>query len=445
VIPETRYAKAADGTYLAYQVFGEGPVDLLYIPGWASHLEVYWEYPAAARFFRRLATIARVIMFDKRGTGLSDRVTAFADLETMMDDVRAVLDAAGSERTVLWGDGPDGGGSCALFAASHPDRTLALVWWGAEARTAWASDYPWGYSQEELDEPDDEMLAAWGNEAGGAYMLRTVGCPSIADDPEARRWIAKFYRYSSTPGGGLAFERMYEAIDVRRVLPAIHVPTLLVKRGEGEEGRYLASRIPGAKLATLSECDDFPPFLGDQDEVFSVIGSFLASVREEQAEFDRILATVMFTDIVDSTVKAVELGDRRWRGLVEQHHAQVRSLLSRYRGKEVDTAGDGFFASFDGPARAIRCASAIAPSVQSLGIDVRAGLHTGECELIDGKPGGVSVVIGARIGALAGPGEVLVSQTVKDLVAGSGLTFEDHGEHALKGVSDRWHLYRVVT
>ena len=443
MIPETRYAKAADGTYLAYQVFGDGPVDLLYIPGWATHLEVYWEYPAAVRFLRRLATIARVIWFDKRGTGLSDRVTAFADLETMMDDVRTVLDAAGSKRTVLWGDGPDGGGSCAVFAASHPDRALALVWWGATARGAWAPDYPWGYKDAAVDE--EVIPRAWGTEAGGADMLRLVGCPSIADDPEAQRFIAKFYRYSATPGGALAFQRMYEAIDVRSVLPAIHVPTLLSERcmADEEEGRYITSQIPGARLAILSECDDFPPFLGDQDEVFSVIGSFLHSVREEESEFDKVLATALFTDIVGSTEKVAELGDRGWKELVERHHAQVRGLLARYRGREMDTAGDGFFAVFDGPARAIRCAKGIVEAVRPLGIEVRAGLHTGECEIIDTKCGGLTVSIGARVAALAGPSEVLVSQTVKDLVAGSGLAFAERGEHELKGVPGTWRIYAV--
>jgi len=444
-VPETRWAKTADGTYLAYQVWGDGPVDLLYVSGWLSHLELYWEHPAPARFFRRLGSVARVIMFDKRGSGLSDRVTAFPDLETMMDDVRAVLDAAGSERTVLWGDGPDGGGTCAVYAASHPSRTQAFVWWQAEACAMSAPDYPFSPRGEE-DTSDEEILRTWGQMEGAEGILRYVGCPSIAEEPEAQRWISKFYRYAATPGGALAFSRMYDTIDVRGALSSIQVPTLLVKRLERDrpEAEWIAARIPGARVAILADSEDFPPILGDQDEIFSVVGSFLDSVREEEAEFDRVLATVMFTDIVDSTVKAVELGDRRWRELVEQHHGIVRGLLSRYRGREIDTAGDGFFASFDGPARAVRCATAISQAVRSLGIDVRAGLHTGECELIDGKPGGASVVVGARIGALAGPGEVLASQTVKDLVTGSGLAFEDAGEHELKGMPEPWRLYRVM-
>jgi class 3 adenylate cyclase len=299
---------------------------------------------------------------------------------------------------------------------------------------------------DEEEVSDEEFVRTWGQPEGAQGILRRVGCPSIAEDPEAQRWITKFYRYTATPGGALAFSRMYETIDVRGALSSIQVPTLLVMRGEAAraEAEWIASRIPGARIAILAEDQDWPPILGDQDEIFSVVESFLDSVREEESEFDRVLATVMFTDIVDSTVKAVELGDRQWRELVEQHHGIVRGLLSRYRGREIDTAGDGFFASFDGPARAVRCATAIAQAVRPLGIDVRAGLHTGECELIDGKPGGASVVVGARIGGLAGPGEVLASQTVKDLVTGSGLSFEDAGEHELKGMPEPWHLYRVA-
>lgn len=444
-VPETRWAKAADGTYLAYQVFGDGPVDLLYISGFASHVEIYWEYPAAARFFRRLGQVARVIWFDKRGTGLSDRVTSLPDLETMVDDVRTVLDAAGSPRTVLWGDGPDGGGACAVFAASHPERALAFVWWSAAARSAWTPDYPWGDREEQFDEDLRFTEEAWANPARAKEMLAFVGCPSVVDEPEAQRWITRLYRYSNTPGGAVALLQMLWATDVRNVLGAIHVPTLVIERESfsADEQRYITERIPGARSERVPGID-FTPVLGDPEPTFAVVEEFLASVRHEQAELDRVLATVMFTDIVDSTVKAVELGDRRWKELLERHHAYVRSLLARYRGRELDVAGDGFFAAFDGPARAIRCASAIEGAIQALGIEVRAGLHTGECEVIDGKPGGVTVVIGARIGALAGAGEVLVSQTVKDLVAGSGITFEDAGEHELKGLPDSWHLHRVV-
>jgi len=446
-IPETRYAIASDGAYLAYQLFGDGPVDLLYIPGFASHLEVYWEFPQVARFLRRLGRVARVILFDKRGTGLSDRVTRAADLETMMDDVRSVLDAVGSHRTVLWGDGLDGGGTCAIYTASFPDRVAAFIWWQAIA--VWEAadpEYPWGFTAEETERFRTEIKQHWGKESGSATLLRLVGGPSMADDPAWQRLYAKLCRYAATPGGAIALDAMWDGLDLRNILPTVRVPTLVVKRKEEDEpeGRYIASRIPGARLAVLSECNDFTPTLGDQDEIFEVVTSFLDSVRQEESEFDRILATVLFTDIVDSTVKAVELGDRRWKALVEDHHARVRAVLSRYRGHEIDTAGDGFFASFDGPARAVRCGKALTQSVRELGIEVRVGVHTGECELIDGKPGGASVVVGARIGALADPGEVLTSQTVKELVAGSGLVFEDRGEHDLKGVPDRWRLYRVA-
>jgi pimeloyl-ACP methyl ester carboxylesterase len=362
-----------------------------------------------------------VILFDKRGTGLSDRVTHAADLETMMDDVRSVLDAVGAQRTVLWGDGLDGGGTCAVYAASFPDRVVAFIWWQAIAVEGSADpEYPWGYTAEESERCRMEIKQHWGGDSGAARLLRLVGGPSMADDPDWQRLYAKLCRYATTPGGAIALDAMWDGLDLRNILPSLRVPTLVVKRKKQDEpeGRYIASRIPGARLAVLSECDDFTPTLGDQDEVFGIVTSFLDSVRQEESEFDRILATVLFTDIVDSTMKAVELGDRRWKDLVEDHHARVRALLSRYRGREIDTAGDGFFASFDGPARAVRCGKALTESVRELGIEVRVGVHTGECEL--------------------------ASQTVKDLVAGSGLVFEDAGEHELKGVPDRWRLYRVV-
>jgi class 3 adenylate cyclase len=447
-LPQTRWATAADGTYLAYQVFGDGPVDVLYVPGWASHLEVYWEHPAPARFFRRLGSIARVIWFDKRGTGLSDRVTAFPDLETMMDDVRTVLDAAGSERTVLWGDGPDGGGACAVFAASQPARTQALIWWQAHARTMWAPDYPWGWDGtiDEYNLSDEDLLSIWGTVEGAARMLQSVGCQSMVGDPAAHRWIAKFYRYAATPAGGVAFSHMYETIDVRGVLSSIQAPTLLVKRleSEREEGEHLASRIPGSRLALLSEENDFPPILGDQDEVFRVVGSFLDSVTAEESEFDRVLATVLFTDIVDSTATAAVMGDTKWRALVSEHDRTARGLITRYRGTYVRSTGDGVLATFDGPARAVRCAQALVEAAKPLGIEIRAGAHTGEITFGGADLAGLGVHVAARVTARAGASEVWASSTVRDLTAGSGLGFEDRGEHELKGVPDRWHLYRVV-
>jgi class 3 adenylate cyclase/pimeloyl-ACP methyl ester carboxylesterase len=444
-VPETRYAVARDGTYLAYQAFGSGDVDLLYVPGFASHLEVYWEHTDYAAFMQRLATAYRVITFDKRGTGLSDRTTRFPDVETMLDDVRTVLGDVASKRVVLWGDGDDGGGIAAVFAASFPGRVSAFVWWQPHATTKSGPDYPWGYSVE-TDRSDEELYArGWGNEAFAAAILRSIGCPSIADDPFSQRWISKFHRYSATPGGAVALNRV--EFDVREILPAIHVPTIVVRRGPWtppDEVRWIAERLPNATLVELPGVD-FPPFLGDRDAMFAAVESFLDSVRHQEAELNRVLKTVLFTDIVDSTTLAVDLGDRAWKGVVEAHHATVRALLERYQGQEIDTAGDGFFACFDGPARAIRCANAIIDGVRPLGIHVRAGVHAGECELIDGKPGGFSVTLGARIAARATSSEVFVSQTVKDLVAGSELVFEDRGDHELKGVPDRWRLYRVAT
>ena len=442
MIPQTRYAKASDGTYLAYQEFGEGDLDLLWVPGFATHLEVFWEYPPAARFLRRLATFARVIWFDKRGTGLSDRVGRLPDIETTLDDVGAVLDAAGSERAVLFGE-TEGGGTCAVFAASFPERCSALIWWGASPRSAWAPDYPSGLTEETFADEEVFMEQAWGSEDAVAELVRRVGGASIADDPEARQWWAKLYRYSATPGAAVTLARMWFETDVRNILPAIHVPTLIISSQQREDYANTATSIPGAMLVEVPSPEQ-PPWRGDQDALFSVLGRFLDSVRDERTAFDRVLATVLFTDIVGSTDKASSLGDRGWKDLLEKHHALVRGLLARFGGREVDTAGDGFFATFDGPARAIRCATAIADSVRRLGLEVRTGVHTGEVETIAGKVGGIAVMIGARIAGIAAPSEVLVSATVKDLVAGSGLSFEPRGEHELKGVPDRWRLYRVM-
>jgi class 3 adenylate cyclase len=447
VIPQTRYTKASDGTYLAYQEFGEGDQDLLWVPGFATHLEVFWEYPPAARFLRRLATFCRVIWFDKRGTGLSDRVGRLPDIETTLDDVRAVLEAAGSERAILFGE-TDSGGTCAVFAASFPQRCSALIWWGASPRSAWAPDYPWGITEEEFADGEAFMEQAWGSEGAVAELVRRVGGASIADDPEARRWWAKLFRYSATPGAAVALGRMWFETDVRNILPAIHIPTLIISsqplsNQRREEYANTASSIPGAMLVEIPSPEQ-PPWRVDQDALFSVLGRFIGSVHDERMAFDRVLATVLFTDIVGSAEKASSVGDRGWKELLEKHHALVRGLLARFGGREVDTAGDGFFATFDGPARAIRCATAIGDSVRRLGLEVRTGIHTGEVETIAGKVGGIAVMIGARIAGIAAPSEVLVSATVKDLVAGSGLSFEPRGEHELKGVPDRWHLYRVI-
>ncbi len=446
-VPKTRYAQSADGAYIAYQVFGEGPIDLLYISPWLSHLEVLWEYGPEARFQRGMARFARVIMMDQRGVGLSDKMKGLPDLETRMDDVRAVLDVAGSARTALWGVGVDGGALCAMFAATYPERVVALAFWGG-ARYAWAPDYPWGATEEEDAEFQDAVELGWGQEEHMAEIMRLAGAPAFARNPEAVRWAAKAARNMGAPGDVALFDRMVFETDFRGILPAIHVPTVVMYRQDPKvegEANYLASNIPGAKTLVLPAGEDWPPSYGDFQGALRALEEFLDSVKRQEAEFERVLATVLFTDIVGATERAAALGDRAWRDLLERHHAIVRALLERFRGTEVDTAGDGFLARFDGPARAVRCAQALVEAIVSLGIEIRAGLHTGEVELVGDKIGGIAVHTGARVASKAAPSEVLVSQTVKDLVAGSGLVFEDRGEHELKGVPDRWRLYRVAS
>ena len=440
-IPETRYAKTIDGIHIAYQILGDGPIDLVFMEAWVSHLELNWQEPRNARFYRHLAAFTRLIMFDRRGNGVSDPVAVDdpPGLEPRMDDVLAVMDQVGSERAVLWG-ASESGALAALFAATYPERTFALVIHGSSPRYAWAPDWPWGIRQEEHESDLDLIDRYWGTED---YVRRIW--PHLADDPGLVRWTAEIMRRGMSPGAALAYERVGWEIDVRDALPAIHVPTLIIHREEDdpEANRFLAEHIPGAKYVRLPGTEHWW-IIGDQDAVLGEVEAFVRDVRDEESALDRVLATVMFTDIVGSTETAARLGDRAWGGMVERHHSTVRSLLARYRGVEVDTAGDGFFATFDGPARAVRCAKAITEAVRPLGIEVRAGVHTGEVETIWGKSGGLAVVIGARIGALAGPSEVLASQTVKDLTAGSGLVFEDASEHELKGIPDRWHLYRVA-
>ena len=442
--PPIRYAKTVDGVYIAYQVRGTGPVDLVYIMGFAGNFEIEFESPWANRFLERLSVFSREILFDKRGTGLSDRVVATPDLDARADDLRAVLDAAGSERAVLVGDS-EGGALAAFFAATHPDRVLALILLGSAARVAWATDYPLGMSTEDRAAERDALVEGWGSIEKAMAFLGDEA-PTHANDPEWIRWAAKAERHSASPSAALAFEEVWYGTDVRGVLPSVLAPTLVLSRApdDHERSRDLAQRIPGAKHVEVPG-KDHVPYAGDIEPLLGEVERFVHSVSAEEASFDRVLATVLFTDVIGSTVKATELGDRAWKDVLERHHAVVRAMIARYRGVEVDTAGDGFFATFDGPARGVRCAQAISEAVQALGIEVRAGLHTGEVETIDGKIGGIAVHIGARVGALAGPSEVLVSGTVKDLVTGSGLMFEDAGEHELKGLPDRWHLYRVVT
>ena len=439
--PETRYAKSGN-VHIAYQVVGEGPIDLVWVPGWVSHVEYQWSNPATARALRRLATFSRLILFDKRGTGLSDRVPehALPTLELRIDDVRAVMDAVGSERSALFGTS-EGGPMSVLFASTYPERTTALILYGSYPRRRWAPDYPWGVTTEQQATYEELVERDWGK--GGDGDIRN---PSASE--RERQSFATFARMAASPGAALALLRMNYQIDVRSILPAIRVPTLILHRvGDQRVGvggaRYMAERIPGAKYVELPGADHSWD-AGDQDAVIDEMAEFLTGARRAP-EPDRILATVLFTDIVGSTELAAAIGDRRWRELLDAHHTAVRQELVRFRGHEVHTTGDGFLATFDGPARAIRCAGAIVQAVRRLGLDIRTGLHTGEIELMGDDIGGIAVHTGARVVAEAGPGEVLVSSTVKDLVAGSGIAFEDRGVRALKGVPGEWRLFAVAS
>jgi class 3 adenylate cyclase len=446
--PTTRYAVTDDGVYIAYQTIGDGPVDIVFVHAFLSHLEIFWELPSYARFMTLLAEHARVIVFDKRGTGLSDRISSVPTLEARLDDLRAVLDAAGSQRPIVVGDG-DGAALAAMFAASFPERTLGLVLWSGAVRIAADDDYPWGMTPDALEVRLAARLDHWGDPDRAEESTRMtflVGDRLVAD-PHFPRWLVRLQRYATAPGDLARFTRVWFSTDARSALAAIQVPALVLAR-EGweedmiEEARWTASRIPGAELKLLPGDED-DPYLGDVSLVAQAVNRFISSIRDEQSVFDRVLATVLFTDIVDSASRASALGDRAWKQTVERHHATTRALLSRYRGTEVDTAGDGFFATFDGPIRAVHCAQTIIRSMRALGVPVRAGIHTGEVETIDGKAGGLAVIIGARIGAKAGPSEILASQTIRDLTAGSGLSFVDAGDHELKGVPGTWHLMRV--
>jgi pimeloyl-ACP methyl ester carboxylesterase len=430
---------------VAYQVTGEGnPVDLVHAPGTVSHLELFWDIPEAAALIEHLSSFARLIRFDKRGTGMSDRPPGPATLEERTDDIRAVMDATGSERAFVFGTS-EGGSMACVFAATYPERTRGLILWGTQATWIRTDDYPWGVSMEEALAQVDE-LAEHG--LTDTYLFGPGAGEGSGMSEDEKERMRRLWRSATTPGALAALERMNLDLDIRGVLPSIHVPTLVMNRTNDpvanvEAARDLASHIEGARFAEFAG-NEHPFFQGAEAEaVVAEIQEFVTGSRPAIGG-DRALATVLFTDIVDSTRKAAELGDRAWRDLVERHHKIVRDLLARSRGTELDTAGDGFFATFDGPARAVRCAMAAVEAVRPLGIEIRAGVHTGEVETIDAKAGGIAVVIGARIAASAGASEVLVSSTVKELVAGSGLAFEDAGEHELKGVPDRWRLYRVT-
>ena len=441
--PETKYARSGD-VNIAYQVMGEGALDLVFVMGWVSHLDYYWEQPRLARFLRRLATFSRLILFDKRGTGLSDRVALhqLPTLEQRMDDVRAVMDAVGSERAALMGVS-EGGPMCLLFAATYPERTAALVLNGAYARRLWAEDYPFGEMPEEYEAFLEDIRENWGGPVG---LERRA--PSLIEDEGFRSWWATYLRMSASPGAAYALTRMNSEIDVRHALSAVNVPTLVIHRtGDRslpiEGARYMAERIPRAKLIELAG-DDHLPFVGEQEEILDEVEEFLTGIRRPPAPA-RVLTTVLFTDLVGSTERAAAVGDRRWSDLLEVHNAAIRRELALYRGDEIDTAGDGFFASgFDGPARAIRCGCAIRDAVTSLGLGIRVGVHTGECDVVDGKLSGLAVVIGSRVAAHAEPVEVLVSGTVRDLVAGSGIEFEPRGLKELKGLGE-WPVFAVAT
>ena len=439
--PVTRYARSGDVS-IAYQVVGAGAFDVVYIPGAVSHVDLIWDDPLRARFFERLSRFCRMIVFDKRGTGASDPV-GVADLETRIDDVRAVMDAVGSPRAAIVGSS-EGGPMALMFAATHPERVAALVVYGSLPRFSWAPDFPWGHPLGEWERDLEDTVRRW-----GTVELAHEWVPELGEADAEQ--FARRQRLSAGPSAYRQIEQMNIEIDVRKVLPAIAVPTLVLHRS-GDHlpvagARWTAAQIPGAAFVELQGDLHFP-FLGDWEAIVDAIESFLCGVWErnewEEPEHERALATVLFTDIVGSTERAAEVGDRAWAELVGEHHRRVRARLARFRGREIDTAGDGFFASFDGPARAIRCARAISDDLSEFGVPIRAGIHTGECEITDGKVAGIAVAIGARVAALAAPNEVMVSQTVRDLVAGSGITFDDRGTHSLKGIPGEWHLFAAT-
>jgi class 3 adenylate cyclase len=443
--PETRYARSGD-VMVAYQVVGEGPFDAVAAPDFVSHVEVQWEAAGWAAFLRGVAEHARVLVFDKRGTGMSDRVAGVPTLEERSDDIRAVMDAAGSERAALIGFGESVPMSV-VFAASYPERVSALVLYGGFARTLWAPDYLFGDTEREYRKELEEELEAFVTPGGLEALLRH-SYPSAGEE-EIRAW-ARVMRYGASPATYEALSRMNMGIDVRDVLPAVSAPTLVVQqRGDPlmrvEHGPYLAQHIPGAAYVELDGAPGVPTAAQVPELLAQVMPFLQEAVTQEAREPDKVLATILFSDIVGSTARAAELGDARWRELLAAHHGRVRGQLARYCGVELDTAGDGFFARFDGPARAIRCALAIRDAVREIGLQVRLGLHTGECEVLDGKVTGIAVAIGARVSARAAAGEVLVSQTVKDLVAGSGIGFDDRGSAELKGVPGQWRLYSVTS
>src|SRR4051794_1671961 len=438
--PRTRYARIGDA-HIAYQVLGDGPIDLVMVPGFVSNVEHYWEMPNVPEVFARIASFARLVIWDKRGTGLSDPVAGVPTLEERIDDLKAVLDAVGSDRTALWGVS-EGGPMSVMFAATYPERTTELILYGTTPRFSRASDFPHGWTDEFVTRQLAAVEEGWGE---GAMM--EVFAPGYAGDPLARQMWGRYQRAGASPAMARRVLEALAEIDVREILPAVNVPTLILHRTDErvaavEGARYMAEHIRGARLVEF-EGSDHLPMLGDPHALVDEIEEFLTGERRPRPA-DRVLSTVLFTDIVGSTERAAELGDSRWRDLLARHDELVRRQLSRFGGREVKHTGDGFLATFDGPARGVRCASDIAESVRIAGLEIRAGLHTGECELRASDIGGMAVHIAARVMSLAGPGEVLTSSTVKDLVVGSGLRFADRGLHPLKGVPDEWRLYAVA-
>jgi class 3 adenylate cyclase len=441
-IPDIQYARSGD-VAIAYQIYGDGPLDLVFVRAVTGDLLSTWDQPLLVRHVEGLASFSRVLMLDKRGTGLSDRVRDVPTLETRMDDVRAVMDAAGVERAAFF-SGHEGSRMALLFAATYPERTVGLMLLEPWVKGRGTPDYPWAPTEEEWRRRLVEIREGWGRREFFESLLRQQA-PDVADDENFKQWFVDHMRRSMSPGAAVAFFRMTMDADVTDVLPSVRVPTMILHRTqEREAAEYVAERIPGAELVELPGWHGLFTWI-DDDVHAAAIGAlqrFVAQLGRKPGS-DRVLATVLFTDIVGSTERAGEIGDTAWRELLVRHHALVRGELARFRGEELDTSGDGFFAAFDGPGRAIECASAIRDSVGSLGLEIRAGLHTGECERLDGKLGGIAVPTGARIAALADAGEVLVSSTVKDLVAGSEIRFEERGEHELRGVGT-WRLYSVV-
>lgn len=442
MVPETKYAKSGE-IHIAYQVIGEGELNLVFVPGWVSNVELAWEESSSRRFLERLASFSKLVLFDKRGTGLSDPVSEdqLPTLEQRMDDVRAVMDAANLNKGALFGVS-EGVPMCALFAATYPERTTALALYGGYAKRLYADDYPWAPTPEERQEFFDAIAQGW----GGVVDLETMA-PSVAHDERFKQWWATYLRRSASPKSALALARMNTEIDIRSILPAIRVPTLLLHRTHDHDSdvrgtRWMATQIPNARLVEL-EGQDHLPFVGDTSVLLDEIEEFLTGKRAAVVP-DRVLGTLLFTDIVESTPRAAELGNTRWAALIENYYQILRRELDRFRGKEIHTTGDGILATFDGPARAVQCGRALCEAVKPLGIQVRVGLHTGEYEWIGQEIAGLAVHIAARVMSHAGASQVWVSSTVKDLIAGSGIKFTDQGVHTLKGVPGEWHLFAVA-